>query len=56
MRFATPAQQGAKTMDRTPANSVTEALLANIHRKLQETASIAKATESAPKAATSRLP
>jgi hypothetical protein len=32
-------------MDRTAADTVTKALLANIHRKLQEAASIAKAAE-----------
>ena len=37
--------KGAKIMDRTVADTVTKALLANIHRKLQEAASIAKAAE-----------
>ena len=32
-------------MDRTAADTVTKAFLANIHRKLQEAASIAKAAE-----------
>jgi hypothetical protein len=32
-------------MDRTAADAVTKALLGNIHRKLQEAASIAKAAE-----------
>jgi coenzyme F420-reducing hydrogenase gamma subunit len=32
-------------MDRTAAEDVTKALLTNIHRKLQEAASIAKAAE-----------
>jgi hypothetical protein len=32
-------------MDRTAADAVTKALLANIHRRLQEAASIAKAAE-----------
>ena len=32
-------------MDRTAADNVTKAFLANIHRKLQEAASIAKAAE-----------
>ena len=32
-------------MDRTAADAVTKALLAKIHRKLQEAASIAKAAE-----------
>jgi cation transport regulator ChaC len=32
-------------MDRTAADAVTKALLARIHRKLQEAASIAKAAE-----------
>jgi hypothetical protein len=32
-------------MDRTAADAVAKALLANIHRKLQEAASIAKAAE-----------
>jgi hypothetical protein len=32
-------------MDRTAADTVTKAFLANIHRKLQQAASIAKAAE-----------
>jgi hypothetical protein len=32
-------------MDRIAADAVTKALLSNIHRKLQESASIAKAAE-----------
>ena len=32
-------------MDRTAADAVTKAFLANIHRKLQEAASIARAAE-----------
>ena len=32
-------------MDRTAADAVTKALVANIHRKLQDAASIAKAAE-----------
>jgi hypothetical protein len=38
-------QTRAKNMDRTVADTVTKALLANIHHKLQEAASIAKAAE-----------
>ena len=38
-------QPRAENMDRTAADTVTKAFLANIHRKLQEAASIAKAAE-----------
>jgi hypothetical protein len=37
--------KGAKAMDQAAVNTVTKALLTNIHRKLQEAASIAKAAE-----------
>jgi hypothetical protein len=37
--------KGPENMDRTAADAVTKALLGNIHRKLQEAASIAKAAE-----------
>jgi hypothetical protein len=38
-------QPRGQNMDRTAADTVTKAFLANIHRKLQEAASIAKAAE-----------